>query len=190
METFVTCCSTHLTGSRTQETDMKRIGISLLVVAALLVTLLAASAIAQPRNFTAHLTGDEEVPAVDTRAVGQTVFQLNREGTELRFRLIAANIEDVTMAHIHCGAAGENGPVVAWLYPDTPPPAPIPGRFSGVLNVGTVTAADVVAQPASEVCPGGVANFDDLLEKISTGGAYVNVHTLDNPAGEIRGQIR
>jgi len=169
---------------------MRRLGASLFIVALLLATALAASAVAQPSNFRAHLTGDEEVPAVDTRAVGQTVFQLSRDGTQLHFRLIAANIEDVTMAHIHCGAAGVNGPVIAWLYPDAPPPQLIAGRFSGVLATGAVTEADVVSQPDSGACPGGVDDFAELMDKIESGDAYVNVHTDAHPAGEIRGQIR
>jgi hypothetical protein len=60
------------------------------------------------RNFRAHLSGDEEVPAVDTRARGQTIFQLSKDGSELSYKLIAANIENITQAHIHCGAAGVN----------------------------------------------------------------------------------
>lgn len=164
---------------------MQRRGISLLVAALLLVAGLATTAVAQPSNYTAHLTGDAEVPAVDTQAVGQTVFQLNSDGTELRFRLIAANIEDVLMAHIHCGPEGVNGPVATWLYPaDGPPPEPIPGRFSGVLSTGTITDADIV----QGVCP-GVEDLADLVELIEDGGAYVNVHTAANPGGEIRGQI-
>ncbi len=169
---------------------MRRLTSSLLVSALLLATVLATAAVAQPRTFTAHLTGDEEVPAVETRATGQTVFQLSADGSQLHFRLIAANIHDVTMAHIHCGAAGVNGPVIAWLYPEGPPPVQIVGRFAGVLSTGTLTAASVVPQPDSAACPGGVANFAELLEKIDRGEAYVNVHTVAHPAGEIRGQIR
>jgi hypothetical protein len=141
------------------------------------------------QNFNTHMTGDEEVPAVDTRAQGQTNFQLNRAETELSYHLNVANIQNVTQAHIHCGAAGVNGPVVLWLYPSAPPATLIPGRSSGVLNRGTATAEDVVARPDSDACPGGVANFAELVEKMRTGEAYVNVHTSQFPPGEIRGQI-
>ena len=41
----------------------------------------------------------------------------------------------------------------------------------------------------SAACPGGVATLEDVLEKMRTGGAYVNVHTTQFPGGEIRGQI-
>lgn len=133
-------------------------------------------------NFRAHLTGAQEVPPVITSARGQTVFQLNRERTQLRFRLIVANLNDVTMAHIHLAPAGANGPVVVWLYPSAPPPQHIPGTTNGVLATGVITSADLV---------GPLAGMDllDLVEYLQTGGAYVNVHTTLFPAGEIRGQI-
>ncbi|MGH7321046.1 MAG: CHRD domain-containing protein [Candidatus Rokuibacteriota bacterium] len=105
-------------------------------------------------------------------------------GTELSFKLIVANIEDINQAHIHCGAAGVAGPVVAFLYGLNPVVSP-----DGILSEGTVTAASVIPRPDSVACPGGVANFAALLAKMQSGDAYVNVHTLANLAGEIRGQI-
>lgn len=168
----------------------KKLLFVLLLIALLTLGASTIAASGHNRNFRAHLSGQEEVPSVDTRATGQAIFQLDKDGDELQFKLIAANINDVTQAHIHCGAAGVNGPVVLFLYPDAPPPQLIPGRFSGVLSQGTRTNADLLARPDSEVCPGGVANFDELIAKMRSGEAYVNVHTTANPGGEIRGQIR
>lgn len=143
-----------------------------------------AAARGHVRNFRAHLTGDSEVPPVETRAQGQATFKLDRAGGELAYRLIVANIDDVFMAHVHLAPAGQNGPVVAWLYPpDGPPPEQIDGRFDGVLAEATVTADDLVGPLAGEP-------LDALVEHLRTGGAYVNVHTTAHPAGEVRGQIR
>ena len=133
-------------------------------------------------NFRAHLSGGEEVPPVDTRAQGQAVFQLSRDGSELSYRLIVANIQNVTQAHIHMAPRGENGPVVAWLYPEGPPAELIPGRFNGVLATGTITADDLVGPLAG-------AGLEDLIEAMLAGDLYVNVHTSQFPPGEIRGQI-
>lgn len=133
-------------------------------------------------NFTAHAQGDEEVPAVDTRAQGQAVFRLSDDGDELTYRLIVANIQDVLMAHIHRAPAGSNGPVVAWLYPAGPPPELIPGRTQGVLAEGIVTADDLVG-------PLEGMDLGALVSELRAGNGYVNVHTDANPAGEIRGQI-
>jgi hypothetical protein len=78
-------------------------------------------------NFRAHLSGDQEVPANNSRATGQAVFQLSKDGAELSYKLIVANILNVRMAHIHLAPAGANGGVVAWLYP----PLPLPSQSRG-----------------------------------------------------------
>ncbi|HSJ07174.1 MAG TPA: CHRD domain-containing protein [Longimicrobiales bacterium] len=136
----------------------------------------------EDRNFRSHARGSEEVPANDSRAVGQAVFQFSRDGTELKYRLIVANIQNVTQAHIHLAPAGQNGPVVLWLYPSAPPAMLIPGRSQGVLGEGTVTAANLVGQLAGQP-------LSALRDRILAGNAYVNVHTSQFPPGEIRGQI-
>src|SRR5262249_16050291 len=75
------------------------------------------------------------------------------------------------------------------------------GRTDGVLAEGTITAANVIARPDSAACPGGLATFDDLVARLRSGDAYVNVHTDDGaappntgagdfPGGHIRGQAR
>lgn len=90
------------------------------------------------------------MPPVDTRARGQAIFQLSADGTELTFRLMAANIQNVTQAHIHVGAVGVNGPVVVWLYPEGPPAELIQGRFAGVLAEGTIIADSLVGPLAGQ----------------------------------------
>lgn len=144
----------------------------------------ARSAVADAASgqYHTHLTGDEEVPAVETLAQGQATFKLSKDGTELSYRLIVANIENVLMAHIHLGPPGCNCPVVVWLYPDAPPPQLIPGRSQGVLATGVITADDLVGDLAGQ-------SLDDLVAAIQAGNTYVNVHTSANPGGEIRGQI-
>jgi hypothetical protein len=144
-------------------------------------------------NLETHLTGDEEVPPVDTRAQGQAVFRVSADGSSVDFRLIASNIDNVTQAHIHCGASGTNGPVRMWLYPVIGPTgAPGPnasGPQNGVLASGTFN-------PTGVFCPDGTA----LLDAMRAGLTYVNVHTNDGvapgntgpgdfPGGEIRGQL-
>jgi hypothetical protein len=156
-------------------------GTGLIVIALLLMTLGTVSA--QSRNYRAHLSGGEEVPPNTSLAQGQANFQLGKDGTELHYKLIVANIENVTMAHIHLAAAGENGPVVVWLYPSAAPPQLIPGRSNGLIAQGTITASNLVGPLAGQ-------SLDDLLAVINAGTAYVNVHTSQFPGGEVRGQIR
>lgn len=158
------------------------IAIAVAAVAALFATQGANPALSSAnRNFRAHLTGDQEVqtPPVETQAQGQALFQLSKDGKTLHYKLIVANIANVTQAHIHLAPAGANGPVVAFLFhgPTTN------GRFDGVLAQGAITSANLVGpltgQPLSA-----------LINAVSAGNTYVNVHTTAYPAGEIRGQIR
>lgn len=151
--------------------------------AVLLSTMVVNAAPPAPKNFVAHLSGGQEVPAVTTTAQGQFIAHLSADGTELHYRLIVANIENVRMAHIHIGPAGTNGPIVVWLYPSAPPPRLIAGRSNGILAEGTVTDADLTGPLAG-------MTMADLVHAMKSGNAYVNVHTAANPGGEVRGQIR
>jgi hypothetical protein len=135
------------------------------------------------RNHATHLRGSEEVPPADTRAQGQIKVQVSKDGSSLEYRLIVANIQNVTMAHFHLAPAGVNGPVVAWLYPSSPPAQLIPGRSSGPLAEGEITAANLVGPLAGQ-------NLSALIEAIQAGDIYVNVHTSQFPGGEVRGQFR
>lgn len=132
-------------------------------------------------NFVAPLSGDQEVPANDSKASGNAIFKLR--GEEIHYKLIVANIQNVAAAHIHIAPVGENGPVVVWLYPSAPPAQLIPGRSSGILATGIITADDLVGPLAG-------ASLEDLINYLRDGGAYVNVHTAQFPGGEIRGQIK
>lgn len=166
-----------------------------------------------PENHRAHLSGDQEVftagtlptPAV-SNAQGQGIFQISKDGNSFDFKLIASNISNIVQAHIHCGLPGTNGPIVVWLYPSVTATTALTtadGRHDGILAEGTVEATGpnhVRTRADSAECPGGVASFGDVLNKMRTGGAYVNVHTNDQvaptntgpgdfPGGEIRGQF-
>jgi hypothetical protein len=147
------------------------------------------------RNYSVHASGDFEVPFRDTQAQGQAIFNLSKDGTSLDYKLIASNIDNVFMAHIHMAPAGSNGPIVVWLAPSTAPaPGPLgSGRHDGVLAEGTITATNLVGPLAGQP-------LSALLAALDGGNAYVNVHTNDGdatpnegpgdfPGGEIRGNF-
>ncbi len=134
-------------------------------------------------NFRAHLSGDQEVPANDSKAQGQAIFQLSKDGTELSYKLIVANLENLHMAHIHLAPAGSNGGVVVWLYPSAPPAMMLPGTTNGVLAEGVIKAGDLRGALLNQ-------SLSALIDAMSEGNTYVNVHTMPLfPGGEIRGQI-
>lgn len=159
--------------------------VALMAPAIALAAASPATASETANTFTATLSGDEEVPEegeVETTAAGDATFEVSADGSEISYTVNVSGLDDVSMAHIHLGASGENGPVVVWLYPEGPPPELIEGPTDGVLASGSFTADDLM-----EDLEGGT--LEDLIAEMVAGNAYVNAHTEAYPAGEIRGQI-
>ena len=126
-------------------------------------------------QFLARLNGAGEVPLVESDATGRAKFKL-RNG-QLSFKLNVDDIEGVLQAHIHLGLPNENGPFVAFLFGPVGPTGPIDGR----LARGTLTETDLIGPLAGD--------FSEFVDALRNGDLYVNVHTVANPPGEIRGQI-
>jgi hypothetical protein len=167
---------------------MKRI-VALLIAGFVAIALGGLALAGLNNNSSIHLAGAFEVPMRDTDAQGQALFAIADDGQSVDYKLIASNIENAFMAHIHCGAPTVNGPIVVWLYPSTAPtPGPAgAGRHDGVLVTGTFTDANVIDRAPSATCPSGVDDLADVIGLLQNGGAYVNVHTDQLPGGEIRG---
>ena len=135
-------------------------------------------------TFVAHLQGDNEIPPIDTEAQGQVIFKLSDDGQSLEYKLILANIEDVFAAHIHCGGPEvARGSVLVDLFVSGSGPVDV----NGVVAEGVITSANIKA--VHPTCP-SITTFEQLVELLQTGEAYVNVHTSATPSGAIRGQIR
>ncbi len=111
-------------------------------------------------TFAAALSGADEVPPVSTLASGTAVFTYTPSTKALSYALTTTGLVSVTAAHIHRELPGVSGGVA---YPLN---TPTTGSSSGTV---TLSAAD-----------------EALL---LSGSLYVNVHTVSNPGGEIRGQI-
>lgn len=129
------------------------------------------------RTFHARLTGAQEapVPAV-TDATGRAVFVLNKSGTQLKYVVTARGLDSITGAHIHLGAPGVAGPVIVSLVPG------FTGRTTGLISKGVITSSDLTG-------PLTGMTLQDLLAAMRAGTTYVNVHSTEFPAGEIRGHI-
>jgi hypothetical protein len=121
--------------------------------------------------------------------------------------------------HFHVGAPGKNGPIPVDIIAANGPvpgvvtdPSPLQrqaaGRVTGTFNINDIAAATVVpgsAPPRAK--PAGILlnnvpvdgrndNIRDpfclrcgFIEGILSGNAYLNIHTFNNPFGEIRGQL-
>lgn len=128
--------------------------------------------------FFAKLRGRNEVPPVETDARGEAFFKLSRDELSLKFKLDLFNIEDVTAAHLHLGAKGTNGPVIAFLFG----PITNPVSIECATLTGMITQEDLVGPLAGQT-------LSTLVNEIISGNIYINVHTVQHPNGEIRGQL-
>ncbi len=112
------------------------------------------------RKFCADLDGAQEVPPTDSTFSGACGGVLNEDGTELVLSC-THNVRNPVAGHLHLGAPGVAGPVIC----------PFPGT---------------AASPIQVICP----LTPELLAAVQQGNTYVNIHTAENPPGEIRGQLR
>ena len=107
-----------------------------------------------------RLTGAEEVPPVSASGSGSGSFTIAGDGT-VKGSVTTTGVPG-TMAHIHQGARGTNGPVI------------IPLTKNG----------DTYAAPA------GAKLTEAQIQAFKAGNLYVNVHTEKNKGGEVRGQLQ
>jgi hypothetical protein len=160
-----------------KDTPMKT---TLITIAGLLLAL-GGPAQAKGHNFKAYLKGGNEVPPVETDTRGRARFRFNRDLTYLNFSLTVragVGILGASGAHLHCAEKGQNGPVIATLAGAVEP------GFDGWLVVKAgLTDANVIETDCG-------TSLADLAEAMLEGGAYVNVHSLANPGGEVRGQVK
>jgi hypothetical protein len=125
-------------------------------------------------KFGFNLTGSEEVPPVQTSATGLAeISPYTIAGDSITYSVNATNINDATAGHIHFGKPGENGPIVFTMFTYDPP-------RDEVLETGTITA-DKLEGPMSG------KQVSDLAFAGANGSLYMNIHTVENPNGEIRG---
>ncbi|HSR52142.1 MAG TPA: CHRD domain-containing protein [Acidobacteriota bacterium] len=136
---------------------------------AICALFMTALAVAQPVSF--DLTGDQEVDPVMTDSEGMCSGRLDALATAFSLDC-THNVGDAIAAHIHRAPAGVNGPIVFFLNSDT--------AFSFTVTAETLADQPDAATPIS---------FDEFLEALRAGNLYVNVHTVENSGGEIRGQI-
>jgi len=112
------------------------------------------------KSVSVNLTGTEEVPPVSTSASGKGSFSVAEDGT-VKGSVTTSGVSG-TMAHIHRGAKGQNGPVA----------------------IGLVKNGDTYSVPE-----GAKLNEADM-KLFKAGSLYVNVHSAANKGGEVRAQLQ
>lgn len=117
----------------------------------------------------ATLSGSNEVPSVDTAATGNVTAELDGDTLKVNgtFTGLSSALHEVSgsAAHVHSAPKGSNGTIFFNLTV-TPNADGRSGSFTGTKSMS-----------------------DSDKQVFKDGGLYVNVHTDDNPNGEIRAQL-
>jgi CHRD domain len=168
------------------------IPLPVLVAAAMMLSAPAANAI--PMTFTAILAGANENPMVASPGTGLATVILDAAAQTLQINVTFSGLtSNVTAAHIHCCAPLGTNAGVATTVPA------FPGFPTGVTS-GTYTSAvfDLTQSLIYNTTPitgfvamqGGLAQAEaTFIAGIQAGQTYLNIHTANNPGGEIRGQL-
>ncbi len=144
-----------------------------------LITLPAIdTAYAVKRIYDAPLSGQNEVPPVQSSATGLAEFTPPVNDT-IKYRINITGISGATGAHIYSGQAGENGEVIADLLTDT--------SKNNDVSYGMTIRGNL--SDSSLKGPMEGKSLEDLVAAMDSGETYVNIHTAQQPDGEIRGQI-
>lgn len=123
-------------------------------------------------SLVARLTGDQQVPGKDGRAAGdrdgKAIALVKVKGDRVTFALSWNGVDRPARAHLHQGAVGSDGAVVADLFA-TPMPTSV---YSAAGQTSLSSAA--------------------LAERLrrDPDGFYVDLHTDAFPGGAVRGQLR
>ena len=161
--------------------NSRMLGVTLTLAVSLsaLFTLpIVDQAYAVKRIYDAILSGENEVPPVQSSATGKAEFTDIFNDT-IKYRINITGISGATGAHIYAGQAGENGEVIADLMTDTTKNR---DTSYGMTIRGNLSDSSLKGPMQGQT-------LADLVTAINSGEMYVNIHTAEHPDGEIRGQL-
>jgi hypothetical protein len=142
--------------------------------AMLLASGVGAQCLAATLTFTAIMQGSNETPPNSSTASGFATVVLNGDILTVNESFSGLIGGNASAAHIHCCAVpGISAPVV---IPFPAFPAATSGTYSQTFDLSTFSF-------------GGGLTETTFLTGLESGLAYVNIHNVTFPAGEIRGQL-
>ena len=140
-----------------QSLHRKKIATALLGAGIVVATAIG---VAWAKDYKVTLSGDQEVPPVQTSASGTGTISVGAD------KSVSGSVTtkgiNASAAHIHEAPKGKNGPVIV----------PLTKSGDNTWNVQS-----------------GAKLTDAQMQALESGNLYVNVHSSANPNGEIRAQI-
>lgn len=127
-------------------------------------------------TYAAELRPGNENPPVNSNAFGSAFVTFEPGIQKMSFETRVSGVANPTMAHIHRGAAGVNGPVIINFATNEAQIAN--GRASGSAPIASLQSGNMQA-----------TDLTALANPATAAGYYVNVHSSAFPTGEVRGQL-
>lgn len=143
------------------ETTLRKSRFNLAVIALMASVLAGGAGMASARDVMVNLSGDQEVPPVQTSASGSGTITVH-DDKSIKGQITTSGLKG-TGAHIHEGASGKNGPDIITLKKTSD-------------NEWSV--------------PDGAKLTDAQYDAFKAGHLYVNIHSDAHKSGEIRGQLK
>ncbi len=152
------------------------VGIAAAVTIAFVAASCGGSTAPRPKQYIANALPSLEQPPKTTTGTGVVTFVDN--GSEIDWTMTLTGVTNVTQSHIHLGSTtvASGAVIINLFFPNRPPET---GTLNGFVASGTITNAN-----------NSSISLDSLRVLFNNGNAYVNIHTVVNPGGEIRDQIR
>jgi hypothetical protein len=155
-------------GERFEGGEMRKLAswLVLMVIAGLTGTAVPTGYVfAAPVSFTVSLSGTQQVPPVQTSGSGTADLTYDPATRMVTWSITYSGLSSpATMAHFHGpAAAGKNAGVLVWLT-----------KRGGAVSSPITGSATLTPAQAREFMAGQM---------------YINVHSQEHPAGEIRGQV-
>jgi Cu/Zn superoxide dismutase len=131
-------------------------------------------------KYVAELRSSNEVPTNSSTATGRVVLLVSRDASYAEYSVEQSGLTGgIRGGHFHRAAAGANGSIVLSFFfnaDGTENRAPTPGT-TDLEQQGSIGRTITKAQ------------LDPILADLRAGNLYANIHTPQNPGGEIRGQL-
>jgi hypothetical protein len=129
--------------------------------------------------FYANLSSNEEVPPNESNATGMAVFLFKNDSSEVSFLVNSTGLNEITQSNIYNGSTGMNGEAVVPLSDEK---TKIEKNNSSIQYQDQIKTDDLIGTLDGK-------EIISLVDLMSNGSAYVNIHTEQYIDGAIRGQI-
>jgi hypothetical protein len=165
------------------------ITISIVSLALLVYSISTVNAVDQLDRYWIVLDGDQQIPPIETDAVGFVGLKFQDDTTRLVYNINLDNIHNVTGVSLYHKNNDQNGTLVLDLLKEggesnrefaKVSEITRAGEITGTISLGGVTKEDLSGELQGK-------SLSDLRDLMQNGELYITVHTKNFPSGEISG---